>query len=103
MEQVAYQNIVAAIEVLLMAILAWAGTRAFFMGLRTTGVLIACGATLALAGAAGIFLMPPKPASDTGNLTLITFSAAGHFLLAAGILRLVLVMSRRDDPADPKS
>ncbi len=102
MEQVAYQNIVAGIEVLLMAVLAWAGTKAFFMGLRTTGVLIACGATLSLAGAAGIFLIPPKPASDTGNVTLMTFSAAGHFLLAAGVLRLVLVMSRREDSTESR-
>ncbi len=101
MEQVAYQNIVAAIEVLLMALLAWAGTKAFFIGLRTTGVLVACGATLSLAGAAGIFLIPPKPASDTGNVTLMAFSTAGHFLLAAGILRLVLVLDRREDTTDP--
>ena len=103
MEQVAYQNIIAAIEVLLMAILAWAGTKAFFMGLRTTGILVACGATLSLAGAGGIFLMPPKPTSDTGSLTLLTFSTAGHLLLAAGILRLVIVIDRRDDTNDPQA
>jgi hypothetical protein len=101
MEQVAYQNIVAGIEVLLMAILTWAGTKAFFMGLRTTGVLVACGATLSLAGAAGTFLVPAQPASDAGSPILMTFSTAGLFLLAIGILRLVLVMDSREDTSDP--
>ena len=102
MEDGPYHYIVAGIEALLMAVLAWAGTKAFFLGLRTTGILIACGATLSLAGAAGTFLIPAQPASDSSNATLLTFSAAGHFLLAAGILRLVLVINSREDSSETR-
>jgi hypothetical protein len=96
MEQVAQESAVAGIEVILMATLMWAGTKAFFIGLRTTGILVACGATLSLASAAASFLVNKDAGAENSGTTILTLTAAGHTLLAMGIVRLILVMDRRE-------
>lgn len=100
MESVNYQTAAIAIDILLMAALMWAGIKAFFMGLRTTGVLVFSGSALSLAGGAGYFLTPEAPKTETLSTPLLVFTALGHVILAIGILRLVLLMDRREVTSD---